>query len=88
MTAAQAIIKLIQGLLTKGHPSTDLKAADIVVISMYAIDKLILNEKLKERAEFQEDLAEVRVLLWMLFRAQSSRLLSFASSLGRTVQAA
>jgi len=59
----QAIIKLIQGLLTKGHPSTDLKAADIVVISMYAIDKLILNERLKERAEFQEDLAEVRVLL-------------------------
>jgi len=51
-------------LLTKGHLNPDIKTTDIVVISMYAADKLRLNEKLKkERSEFQEDLAEARVLI-------------------------
>ena len=59
------IIKLIQGLLTKGYPTTDIKATDIVVVSMYGADKLRLTNKPKEkeRAESQKDLTEVRVLV-------------------------
>ena len=44
------------------HPITDLKATDIVAISMYAADKLRINKKLKQRVESQKDFAEVRVL--------------------------
>jgi len=61
------------------HPTTDLDAADIVVISMYAGDKLRLNKKLKERAESQKVLtadsfqsAEFKIVIIRLVSGQDS----------------